>query len=181
MKKTIPGYANYELDDKGTVYCKGKPKRALVGTDGKPYVTIWKTDGKYQVKKYIAHLLAITFLDGDESSGGTVCYRDGNPSNINIDNLYWGTRSEMQKGVYQYRLLHQDTRDSRVCKLVDMEKTVYQLDPKDLSVVNSFRNLAEAAKYMDVPHTSISNACYHKDRTCCHYRWCFDYQYSDLV
>lgn len=181
MKKYIPGFDSYEIDEEGNVFVKGKPKEILYDTKGRPYVTIWDVKKNYQVKKYISYLVAMTFLgESDDPTKTVLCYRDKNPANVELNNLYWGTRSKLLADSYEYRLIHQDSRDLKVRKTLDIHKIVYQVDPKTLAVVNSYQTVKEASKAMDVPFSAIVNACYNDKETCCHYRWCFDYQYKDL-
>lgn len=180
MIKKIPGFDSYEIDEEGNVYKSGKPKTVLVEKNGKPYVTLWDTTKEYQIKKYISSLVALTFLGEPETENNFVCYRDGDVTNAVLDNLYYGTRSEMQKACFKHRLESSDSRDLRVCKMLDLTKSVFKLDPKTLAIVESFETVKHAAKYMDVPYQAIVASCYDKNKTCCHYRWCFDYQYSDV-
>lgn len=179
MRVAIPGYENYEIDNDGIVYNKGKPKKSLFANDGRSYVTLWSNKKGYQEKKYISYLLALTFIDEDVD-GKVVCFKDGNPLNLDISNLYWGSRKQRHKDVYAYKLANKDPSDYRVKKLLDRSKSVYKLNPDDLSVIESYPNLVSAADAMDIPPVCIANACYNVGKTCCHYRWCFDYQFGDI-
>ena len=65
-------------------------KKATLDTHGYLVLTLWKDNKQY--RKYIHRLMAVAFIDGDQSL--SVDHIDGNKLNNSLDNLEWVTLSE---------------------------------------------------------------------------------------
>lgn len=93
MEKVIVGHPDYTVTDCGKIISyKGRSPRILIPdyNNGYPRVTI---DGE---RKYIANIVAETFLGTPETPDSVVFYIDGHKDNCCVDNIAWLTPSEVQ-------------------------------------------------------------------------------------
>lgn len=114
-RRPIPGYEGYEVSDTGNVYSitrsiksgRGMPLRTLAGRQLKVFTDnlgYQKFHPSHNGKKKTLHvhnavLLAFVGPRPDRCEGA---HLDGNPSNNNIANLVWATKSENER----HKVLH---------------------------------------------------------------------------
>lgn len=110
--RPIPGYEGYyEVSNRGLVrsldrtiaghrkdggtfqsFVKGRTLSPAVWSDGYGRVMLHR-DGKR--RPWLVHrAVLMAFVGAPPAEGMQCCHRDGDPSNNNVSNLYWGTRSQ---------------------------------------------------------------------------------------
>ena len=94
MNIPIKGYSEYYL-----ISNAGRIKSVRMNTimkqhiDKNGYCRIGLTSEGNVITKGIHRLVAITFIPNPQNKE-CVCHKDDDPSNNNVDNLFWGTRKE---------------------------------------------------------------------------------------
>lgn len=110
MIEILPGYF---VTEDGEVY-SSKSKKWLKGYPHKHGYKMYclpKGNGKYGYQS--AHrLVAKAFLPNPEGYP-LVCHKDDDPTNNNVNNLYWGTKSDNLKDAYKHGL-KQMTEEQRL-------------------------------------------------------------------
>ncbi len=103
MRKKIPGFEHYTIDELGVVINTetGKTKKNTLGKVGYFYVDLYKN--KKNKKMYIHRLLAQLFIPNPENKP-EVNHKDGVKTNNSLDNLEWVTRSENTSHAYKIGL-----------------------------------------------------------------------------
>lgn len=104
--KKIPGYNDYYIDKRGTVYSfsiqrpDGIIMKQSIGSNGYPKINLGA-----RKSKEIHQLLAITFIVEDYIERGLcVLHRDDNKLNCVLTNLCVGTYSQNNKDAYKSKL-----------------------------------------------------------------------------
>ena len=176
-RKEIPYAPGYEIDTQGTVYFNNKIKKRISHNGRNSNYVSFNIDGK-KIQLNVGRVLADTFLGQEPDM--IPCYRDGDLDNITLENIYWGTRGEFSRNLYQFRKTNGLVNDDKRVKtlMYRNSKPVYQLDRYTGEIVQSYPSLKEAASAMDVSASSIASACNHKNRTCSNYKWCFANEYE---
>lgn len=174
--RIIPEFPDYHIDMFGNVYRNGRAISPSYDAKGAMSVNICDMEGKRKVKK-VAYLLLQAF-DNEEHYGKIPCYRDGNTSNISLDNLYWGTKAESMQNTYIRALASGDYTDGRVARIGDRSNPVYSVD-ENYEIIKTYGSTYEAAKDIDVPVDIIINAT-RSGKTLCHTKWLMAYQYDNL-
>ena len=176
-RKEIPYAPGYEIDTQGVVYFNNKIKKRISHNGRNSNYVSFNIDGK-KIQLNVGRVLADTFLGQEPDM--IPCYRDGDLDNITLENIYWGTRGEFSRNLYQFRKTNGLVNDDKRVKtlMYRNSKPVYQLDKNTGEVIQSYASLKEAAAAMDVTATSIASACNHRNRTCSNYRWCFANEYE---
>ena len=176
-RKEIPYAPGYEIDTQGTVYFNDKIKKRISHNGRNSNYVSFNIDGK-KIQLNVGRVLADTFLGQEPDM--IPCYRDGDLDNITLENIYWGTRGEFSRNLYNFRKTNGLVNDDKRVKtlMYRNSKPVYQLDKYTGEIVQSYASLKEAASAMDVSPTSIASACNHKNRTCSNYKWCFANEYD---
>lgn len=96
MKKLIPNYSNYQIDDEGNVY-NTKTKIMLKGSIGENGYKYYRLSKNNKKKMFYAHrLVAEAFIDNPNNLP-VVNHIDGNKLNNKVDNLEWVSYSENTK------------------------------------------------------------------------------------
>lgn len=91
--KILKNYPNYAVSDEGDVYSLRTGTLSLLKWDmstGYPRVKL------YGKNKYVADLIAETFLGPPPEEGYRVCCIDGDKENCRVDNLIWLSKSDIQ-------------------------------------------------------------------------------------
>lgn len=176
-RKEIPYAPGYEIDTQGTVYFNNKIKKRISHNGRNSNYVSFIIDGK-RIQLNVGRVLADTFLGQEPDM--IPCYRDGDLDNITLKNIYWGTRGEFSRNLYNFRKTNGLVNDDKRVKtlMYRNSKPVYQLDRYTGEIVQSYASLKEAASAMDVSPSSIASACNHKNRTCSNYKWCFANEYD---
>lgn len=176
-RKEIPYAPGYEIDTQGVVYFNNKIKKRISHNGRNSNYVSFNIDGK-KIQLNVGRVLADTFLGQEPDM--IPCYRDGDLDNITLENIYWGTRGEFSRNLYNFRKNNGLVNDDKRVKtlMYRNSKPVYQLDKYTGEVIQSFSSLKEAAAAMDVSATSIASACNHRNRTCSNYKWCFANEYE---
>ena len=176
-RKEIPYAPGYEIDTQGTVYFNNKIKKRISHNGRNSNYVSFIIDGK-RTQLNVGRVLADTFLGQEPDM--IPCYRDGDLDNVTLENIYWGTRGEFSRNLYQFRKTNGLVNDDKRVKtlMYRNSKPVYQLDKNTGEVIQSYGSLKEAAAAMDVSASSIASACNHKNRTCSNYKWCFANEYD---
>ena len=176
-RKEIPYAPGYEIDTQGVVYFNNKIKKRISHNGRNSNYVSFNIDGK-KIQLNVGRVLADTFLGQEPDM--IPCYRDGDLDNTTLENIYWGTRGEFSRNLYQFRKTNGLVNDDKRVKtlMYRNSKPVYQLDKYTGEVVQSYGSLKEAAAAMDVSASSIASACNNKNRTCSNYKWCFANEYD---
>ena len=176
-RKEIPYAPGYEIDTQGVVYFNNKIKKRISHNGRNSNYVSFNIDGK-KTQLNVGRVLADTFLGQEPDM--IPCYRDGDLDNVTLENIYWGTRGEFSRNLYNFRKNNGLVNDDKRVKtlMYRNSKPVYQLDRYTGEIVQSYASLKEAAAAMDVSASSIASACNHKNRTCSNYRWCFANEYD---
>ena len=176
-RKEVPYAPGYEIDTQGVVYFNNKIKKRISHNGRNSNYVSFNIDGK-KTQLNVGRVLADTFLGQEPDM--IPCYRDGDLDNVTLENIYWGTRGEFSRNLYNFRKNNGLVNDDKRVKtlMYRNSKPVYQLDRYTGEIVQSYASLKEAAAAMDVSASSIASACNHKNRTCSNYRWCFANEYD---
>lgn len=176
-RKEIPYAPGYEIDTQGVVYFDNKIKKRISHNGRNSNYVSFNIDGK-RTQLNVGRVLADTFLGQEPDM--IPCYKDGDLDNITLENIYWGTRGEFSRNLYQFRKTNGLVNDDKRVKtlMYRNSKPVYQLDRYTGEIVQSYASLKEAAAAMDVSASSIASACNHRSRTCSNYKWCFANEYE---
>lgn len=176
-RKEIPYAPGYEIDTQGVVYFNNKIKKRISHNGRNSNYVSFNIDGK-RTQLNVGRVLADTFLGQEPDM--IPCYKDGDLDNVTLENIYWGTRGEFSRNLYQFRKTNGLVNDDKRVKtlMYRNSKPVYQLDRYTGEIVQSYASLKEAAAAMDVSASSIASACNHRSRTCSNYRWCFANEYE---
>lgn len=91
MRATVPGFPNYEIDDQGGVYSRG---RALIRTpNSKGYLRVFlRLNGKTH-SRYVHRLVCEAFR-GPAPPGTECAHLNGVRSDCRLVNLIWATKAE---------------------------------------------------------------------------------------
>lgn len=176
-RKEIPYAPGYEIDTQGVVYFNNKIKKRISHNGRNSNYVSFNIDGK-KIQLNVGRVLADTFLGQEPDM--IPCYRDGDLDNTTLENIYWGTRGEFSRNLYNFRKTNGLVNDDKRVKtlMYRNSKPVYQLDKYTGEIIQSYSSLKEAAAAMDVSASSIASACNHRSRTCSNYRWCFANEYD---
>jgi hypothetical protein len=147
MRKTIPEFELYSVDEQGTVFSNktGLQLKWLRSAHKPPYpmVNLFKGKGKKGYTKLVHLLVAAAFLPkppGKEE----IHHKDNNHWNPSLTNLVWVTKSE--NALYGYHEFHTRSspalkgEDSGRAKLTEVEVNQIRLEHK---TGMSYLNLAE--------------------------------------
>lgn len=176
-RKKVPYAPGYEIDTQGVVYFNNKIKKRISHNGRNSNYVSFNIDGK-RTQLNVGRVLADTFLGQEPDM--IPCYKDGDLDNITLENIYWGTRGEFSRNLYQFRKTNGLVNDDKRVKtlMYRNSKPVYQLDRYTGEIVQSYGSLKEAAAAMDVSASSIASACNNRSRTCSNYKWCFANEYD---
>ena len=106
MWAPIPGYEGlYEVSSAGEVrsldrvqqyatYTRTLKGKLLKPRANKKHYKVMLSDRNFQRKDLLVHRLVLLAFIGPAPQGTEACHRDDNGKNNNLDNLYWGTRSD---------------------------------------------------------------------------------------
>lgn len=104
MKDNISDFPGYYVTVDGKVYSRKNNRHGylkdyhLLKTkytkhDGRPYVTLRNPKLGIRRLAKVHRLVALAYIPNPENKP-CVCYKDNNPLNNHVDNLYWGTQAE---------------------------------------------------------------------------------------
>lgn len=164
--KTIPGFPDYKITDKGVLYSiakrsnRGRPKKPVLKALGKSwgyYVVHLQINGRYY-KRYVHRLVLETFV-GKCPKGFQCRHLDGNRLNNNLSNLKWGTRSENQKDRVKHGTHNRGTRhglsklnENKVRKIRAMAK-----ENKNVRKGEAGKGYKKIAKKFNVSSSTVGN------------------------
>lgn len=96
--KPIRNFPSYNASSEGRIINvrTQKIQKPTPDEDGCLKVSLYKNRKRYCVK--VRRIVAETFLGAHP--GMDVRQKDGNPQNLNVDNLEWCTRSQLIKAAY---------------------------------------------------------------------------------
>lgn len=131
--KTIPGFSHYKITKDGKVYSKYKKSFLKNQINVSGYFTIEiKNDNKKKVQMQVSNLLALAYLPNSENKP-VVAFKDSDRTNLNINNIMWATREEIQN-------LSEKNKKAKT-----NEKAVNQYDMEG-NFIQTFPSLLAAAK-----------------------------------
>ncbi|SFL17466.1 HNH endonuclease [Methylorubrum salsuginis] len=91
MRATIPGFPNYEIDDQGEVYSRGRTLVRIPNSKG--YLRVFlRLSGKTH-SRYVHRLVCETFR-GPAPTGTECAHLNGVRSDCRLANLIWATKAE---------------------------------------------------------------------------------------
>lgn len=153
-KRQIKGFENYSVTKEGAVFSGAARLKAQHNKNGSPFVKLRK-DGKYHAF-VIAKLVALMFIGEPENDNLVVCYKDGNNHNYYVDNLYWGTKSDLAKGLFKNRNTYSEARLQNLKKAVSRPVASYKAIYGDLAKIKEYESITDAAADVGVTPGSIS-------------------------
>lgn len=179
--KTIDGYPNYAISNKGRVLSKRRyidmPNGGKRLIEAKLLTLSINHKGYYRVqlcrkgiyKLFFVHrLVANAYIQNIENKP-QVNHIDGNKLNNCVENLEWSTNSENQKHAIKLGLKHH-AEDSGIPK-----KAVKQINLVTGDVINIFPSLTEAARSVgQKSRTPIRFVCQGKRKQASGFGWQFD-------
>lgn len=109
MRKLIPGYENYFIDEVGNVFnsATNKVLKGSIGEHGYKYYRLSKDNNK---KMFYAHRLVAEAFIPNPNNLPIVNHKDGNKLNNNVENLEWVTASENTVHAHQQNLIQARTK-----------------------------------------------------------------------
>lgn len=104
MKKLIPNYTNYFIDDDGNVFNTNTSTllKGSIGENGYKYYRLSKNNQK---KMFYAHRLVAENFIPNPNHLPIVNHKDGNKLNNNINNLEWASYSDNIKHAHSFNLI----------------------------------------------------------------------------
>ncbi len=160
MWKTIEGFSNYEISDKGEVrnritllILKGR-----LSKNGYLQVCIKRDKDNHFINQYIHRLVALSFIPNPESKT-EVNHKDRVKTNNTLNNLEWVSHSENQRHIF-----------SKWTKKTSNRKVgMFDIDG---NLIKSFNSIVEAYKILNKPsRVNIENALQGKQKTAYGYFW----------
>lgn len=162
VKKVIPSYPDYMVDNVGNVYNKfGKVlKPSINSKNGYKQLTLRKHKQTYLA--LIHRLVAEAFIPNPDNLP-QVNHKDENKINNRVDNLEWCTPSYNNSyGTISKRRLNSNGFKKY---LKEVSKHVYQFD-KSGNFINEFSSIGEIEKKLHVARRAISNNLHGRSKTC---------------
>lgn len=183
-KIEIPFAPNYYIDKHGFVYHNDLMlKLTSQNNNGiNNYVSFrCPYKGKYRTHKFnIAKLMGICWLNAKDDD--VICFKDGDITNTELDNLYIGTRSQFLKDNFNFKVMHGLTTDKRLTREEHRNNMmVYQVDPETYEIINTYPSLLTASRQLDIPMASLEHSCFFETATCLHYKWLYAEDYDEWI
>lgn len=181
--REVPSYPRYYVDYHGNVYHNGA-RLAISSHNGSyGYVNIKQLSklGKWYNKKVtVARMMGEAWLGATPND--FICFIDGDNTNLELSNLYIGTRSEFAKQLYEFRKENNPNADRRL-QIRNMYDCVpiYQLDKETYMIINKFDSIKDASSVFDIAPNLICRCCFDSTKTCLNHRWCFQSNYEELT
>ena len=182
-RREVPSYPNYYVDYHGNVYHNNVRLSISSHNGSYGYVNIKQVSklGKWYNKKVtVARMMGEAWLGAGPND--FICFCDGDNTNLELSNLYIGTRSDFTKQLYEFRKENNPNADRRL-QIRNMYDCVpiYQLDCETYLIVNRFDSIKDAANTYDVPVNNIGRCCFDSTKTCLNHKWCFQNEYDNFV
>lgn len=144
------GLSDYRITKDGKIYNKIRKKR-IPSRIVNGYEIIKCNKYSYTVHR----LVAKTFIKNPENKP-YVDHIDSNKLNNNVTNLRWATQKE---------------NCSYHGKKIEHPRKIYQIDPKDDSIVATFNSLKEAGESLGISPSTVSKVLIGKNQTGGGYKW----------
>ncbi len=153
--RDIPGYEGlYRISCNGDIVSYNGPGknprlRAHTVYDGRHYIRLSKGNS---IKNFpVATLVAQTFKVPNPDNHKIVMMKDGNPDNLNVDNLYWGTYNPHSPESDAKRVETMKKRGYKALKMAHekIRRKVSAYDD-DGNWIATFRGIADANRIMGV-------------------------------
>lgn len=148
---------------------KNQPPRLLrqkVSTSGYLRVELYRPDSRKNF--YVHRLVALAFIPNCENKN-EVNHIDGNKLNNNADNLEWVSRSENQVHALKMGLNKPPMTGVNSYKCPASKPVLqYSLNGE---FVKLWYSAADAARYLNIHPSGISNCATGRYKTCCGYKW----------
>lgn len=90
----VEGFDDYMISSYGRVQSKHSDRDLKYTYNQRGIPTVGLQNRGVYHRRSIAKLVAQHFLPSSEKDQDTIIYLDGNPGNVNVENLRWGTRQE---------------------------------------------------------------------------------------
>lgn len=96
--ETVPNFERYEANRLGVIRRKetGIPLKPFKRKGRTKYVRLYTTPGEAR-ERSVASVIWAAFFKRWPDRGLYVCHADGDPSNNSLDNLFLGTRADVNK------------------------------------------------------------------------------------
>lgn len=157
--RKIEGYDNYSISEDGKIRNdrNGYIRKNTINNTGY-YVVSFKVDGKSKIE-LVHRLLALAFIDREDSNRDCVNHIDGNKLNNGLDNLEWVTKAENNAHAYKKGLMN-------------TEKAVMSEDVSSGEKI-LYPSAREAFRQTGICHRQISDACLGRQKTAHGKKWKF--------
>jgi hypothetical protein len=164
--KMIPSYEDYMISNLGRV--SSKKGNAIAHTLMSPtnmngYKRI-KLSKFGKSKTYLVHRLVLIAFIGIDETKSFANHKNGNRSDNRLDNLEWVTAKENVKHGFDV-----------LGRTMNFVKPVTQYLEND-SFVKDWTSIMEASKGLGLSHSSISQCCTQKRKSCGGYMWKYSNQ-----
>ena len=119
MRKPVPGYDRYEIDDTGRVFniVTGKELKLSVQPNGYLSVELFSAPGVS--KRLLVHRLVATAFIPNGKGLPIINHKDENPQNNHVSNLEWCT--------HKYNVNYGHCKEKRMAALADFFKSDHML------------------------------------------------------
>ena len=183
-KREIPFAPTYYIDKHGLVYHNDLILKLMSRNNchAQNYVAFrCYYNGKYSLHQFnIAKLMGICWLNAKDDD--IICFKDGDMTNTELDNLYIGDRATLLKDNFNYKVANGLTNDRRLTREEHRNNMmVYQVDPETYDIVNTYPSLITASRQLDIPIGSLEHSCFFTNATCLHYKWLYAEDYEDWL
>lgn len=179
LKKEIPSLPGYFCDIHGNVYHGDKMLTIGTHNGNFGYVALYgKWNGsRYQKKFTVARLMGETWLDATPND--TICFYDGNNTNLALDNLYIGTKGDFHKSLIRFRETN-EINDGRL-SMLRRKEDIYLLDNETFEIISEYSSIMDAADEFNISPTYIYKSCISNASKIYNMRWCFKSMYDDVI
>ena len=169
-EKSIKGFEGYKINDGGLVSDSKGALNHHKNSRGGWYVYLRK-DGK-NIAKSISRLVAEHFLeDNRKSPSDVVGYKDGNNSNFHVSNLFWTSRADAYRKMYDRENRYSELRLSKLRAKLGRPVRMFKINEEGTMSSREFRTMTDAAKFIGVSCASVRSALKNPNHLCGGYRW----------
>lgn len=169
-EKPIKGFEGYKINNGGLVMDSKGTLSQHKNPRGGWFVYLRKNGKNYM--KSISRLVAEHFLeDTRKYPSDVVGYKDGNNTNFHVSNLYWTSRADAYKKLYNKENRYSELRLSRLRQKLGRPVRMYRIEEDGTMYSRQFNTMTDAANFIGVSCASIRSALKNPNYMCGGHRW----------
>jgi hypothetical protein len=142
----------YEISNEGSIRNKTTKRILKTGFDGQDRYLIWKTNSAC----HLVHRLVATAFLSNPLGLRDVNHKNGNKIDNRVENLEWVSHSDNMRHGYTEGLI---PRTKGFCQ----ERPIWISKDNE---VRKFNSISDAARFLGVGQTAVSNCLYGRSKSC---------------